>query len=189
MARKRKSTKSRRRSFKAPARRRRAAPRRASTSRRSRAVGRRRRVKRNPMGFLSQPAVQYGIAATVGAGVGMALNNRHDLIVGGGNGRQGYSAALVAAAVVLLGSHFGLKGRKKQLGYAAGIGLLLPSVGGYISDGVNALIPPKTTTETVSSRAAGAYLPRGSRSLPPYKKGSSAKRKAVAKSTSRMKSA
>ena len=102
MARKKKTT---RRRFKSSAKRRRAAPARAR-SRKSKAVSRRRPAKRNPKGIFSQPAVQYGIAATGGAGVGLALNDRKDLYW------MGRSPALIAAVIVLLGANFGLKGRK-----------------------------------------------------------------------------
>jgi len=180
MARKKKTT---RRRFKSPAKRRRAAPARAR-SRKSKAVYRRRPAKRNPKGILGQPAVQYGIAATGGAGVAMALNERKDLYW------MGRSPALIAAVLTLLGSQFFLKGRKKQLGYAAGIGMTLPMVGGYLADGVNALIPAKTTTTTQAPQAMTGG--RTTYRVPAPKQTfqqPSAKRQAVQATTSKMKAA
>ena len=181
MARKKKTT--RRRRFKSSAKRRRAAPARAR-SRKSKAVSRRRPAKRNPKGIFSQPAVQYGIAATGGAGIGLALNDRKDLYW------MGRSPALIAAVIVLLGANFGLKGRKKQLGYATGIGLMLPMVGGYLADGVNALIPEKTTTTTQAPLAMTGG--RTTYRVPAPKQTfqqPSAKRQAVQATTSKMKAA
>jgi hypothetical protein len=179
MARKKKTT---RRRFKSSAKRRRAAPARAR-SRKSKAVSRRRPAKRNPKGIFSQPAVQYGIAATGGAGIGLALNDRKDLYW------MGRSPALIAAVIVLLGANFGLKGRKKQLGYATGIGLMLPMVGGYLADGVNALIPEKTTTTIqapldMTGGRTTYRIPTKQQTYQP-----SAKRQAVQATTSKMKAA
>ena len=74
----RKSRSKSRRTYKAPKRRKRAAPAR---SRKRAAVSRRKRARRNPKGIFGQPAVQYGIAATLGAGVATALDSRPDLRV------------------------------------------------------------------------------------------------------------
>jgi len=183
MARKKKTT--RRRRFKSSAKRRRAAPARAR-SRKSKAVSRRRPAKRNPKGIFSQPAVQYGIAATGGAGIGLALNDRKDLYW------MGRSPALIAAVIVLLGANFGLKGRKKQLGYATGIGLMLPMVGGYLADGVNALIPAKAgsappLTTTTKNAAVYGGMPYQIPTKKTYQP--SAKRQAVQATTSKMKAA
>ena len=191
MARKRKS-KARRRTYKAPARRRTARRSPARSSKR-RAVSKRRRVRRNPKGFFGQPAVQYGIAATVGAGISMALESRPDLKIGAdpAAGKAGYSAALVGAAAVLAAAQFWLKGKNKSYAYSVGVGMLLPQVSTFITDGVNNLLPAKNgngpTTTTQKLGATGGYM----RSLPSmkttYQPG--AKRAAVAQSTSRMKSA
>ena len=192
MARKRKSKA--RRTYKAPARRRTARRSPARSSKR-RAVSKRRRVRRNPKGFFGQPAVQYGIAATVGAGISMALETRPDLKIGAdpAAGKEGYSAALVGAAVVFAAAQFWLKGKNKGYAYSVGVGMLLPQVSTFITDGVNNLLPAKNgngngTTTTKQSAMTGGYM----RSLPSMKSSYSApgaKRAAVAQSTSRMKTA
>ena len=193
MARKRKSKA--RRTYKAPARRRTARRSPARSSKR-RAVSKRRRVRRNPKGFFGQPAVQYGIAATVGAGISMALETRPDLKIGAdpAAGKEGYSAALVGAAVVFAAAQFWLKGKNKGYAYSVGVGMLLPQVSTFITDGVNNLLPAKngngngTTTTSDKKLMTGGYM----RSLPSMKSSYSApgaKRAAVAQSTSRMKSA
>lgn len=195
MARKRKSKA--RRTYKAPARRRTARRSPARSSKR-RAVSKRRRVRRNPKGFFGQPAVQYGIAATVGAGISMALESRPDLKIGADPvaGKEGYSFALVGAAAVLAAAQFWLKGKNKGYAYSVGVGMLLPQVSTFIADGVNNLLPAKngngngngTTTTTKQSAMTGSYM----RSLPSMRSSYSApgaKRAAVAQSTSRMKSA
>lgn len=195
MARKRKSKA--RRTYKAPARRRTARRSPARSSKR-RAVSKRRRVRRNPKGFFGQPAVQYGIAATVGAGISMALESRPDLKIGAdpAAGKEGYSAALVGAAVVFAAAQFWLKGKNKGYAYSVGVGMLLPQVSTFITDGVNNLLPAKngngngngTTTTTKQSAMTGSYM----RSLPSMRSSYSApgaKRAAVAQSTSRMKTA
>jgi hypothetical protein len=195
MARKRKS-KARRRTYKAPARRRTARRSPARSSKR-RAVSKRRRVRRNPKGFFGQPAVQYGIAATVGAGISMALESRPDLKIGADPvaGKAGYSAALVGAAAVLAAAQFWLKGKNKSYAYSVGVGMLLPQVSTFITDGVNNLLPAKNGngngngngTAATSTQKLGAM-----RSLPSMRTAYSApgaKRAAVAQSTSRMKTA
>lgn len=190
MARKSRS-KSRRRTYKAPKRRKRAAPAR---SRKRAAVSRRKRARRNPKGIFGQPAVQYGIAATLGAGVATALDSRPDLRVMAdpANGVKGYSPALVAAAITFLGANFLLKGKQRNYAYAAGVGMLLPTVAGQLTDTVNKLLPAKngngngsSTSTTIADYTAA---PR-SVTAPPKGYKPSAKRSAVMASTSRMMSA
>jgi len=139
MARKTKS-KSRRR-YKAPMKRKRAAPVRRSAK--SQAI-RRRRTKRNPKGFFQQPAVKFGIAATIGAGVSTAINARPDLrLMKTDKNPAGISPSYAAAALTIAVSQFFLKGRNRQLGYAAGVGMLLPAAGPFLGDAVNKLLPAK----------------------------------------------
>lgn len=139
MARKSKS-KSRRR-YKAPMKRKRAAPVRRSAK--SQAI-RRRRTKRNPKGFFQQPAVKFGIAATIGAGVSTAINARPDLrLMKTDKNPEGISPSYAAAAITIAVSQFFLKGRNRQLGYAAGVGMLLPAAGPFLGDAVNKLLPAK----------------------------------------------
>jgi hypothetical protein len=190
MARKRKSKA--RRTYKAPARRRTARRSPARSSKR-RAVSKRRRVRRNPKGFFGQPAVQYGIAATVGAGISMALETRPDLKIGADPvaGKAGYSAALVGAAAVLAAAQFWLKGKNKSYAYSVGVGMLLPQVSTFITDGVNNLLPAKNGNGNGTAPTSTQKL-SAMRSLPSMRTAYSApgaKRAAVAQSTSRMKSA
>jgi len=185
----RKSRSKSRRTYKAPKRRRRAAPAR---SRKRAAVSRRKRARRNPKGIFGQPAVQYGIAATLGAGVATALDSRPDLRVMAdpAKGVKGYSPALVAAAITFLGANFLLKGKNRNYAYAAGVGMLLPTVAGQLTDTVNKLLPAKNGNGTSTSTSSAGYTaaPR-SVPAPPKNYKPSAKRSAVMASTSRMMSA
>jgi hypothetical protein len=150
-------------------------------------------VRRNPKGFFGQPAVQYGIAATVGAGISMALETRPDLKIGADPvaGKAGYSAALVGAAAVLAAAQFWLKGKNKSYAYSVGVGMLLPQVSTFITDGVNNLLPAKNGNGNGTAPTSTQKL-SAMRSLPSMRTAYSApgaKRAAVAQSTSRMKSA
>ena len=185
----RKSRSKSRRTYKAPKRRKRAAPAR---SRKRAAVSRRKRARRNPKGIFGQPAVQYGIAATLGAGVATALDSRPDLRVMAdpAKGVKGYSPALVAAAITFLGANFLLKGKQQNYAYAAGVGMLLPTVAGQLTDTVNKLLPAKNGNGYSTSTSSASYT-AAPRSVPAPPKGykPSAKRSAVMASTSRMMSA
>ena len=177
MARRRRKT----RSYKAPTRRRRA--RRSTRKGGVRRTARRAYRRRNPKSPFGTPAVRFGIAATVGAGAGLAINNRTDL---------GKNPALMAAAAVLLISQFLLKGRNRQFGYAAGIGMLLPLGATAIGDAVNAVIPAggfalgngngNGNGTSTSGRIAARSAVRFPRAMIPQ-----SKRRAVVATTSRMK--
>jgi len=180
MARRRRKT----RSYKAPTRRRRArrSTRKGGVRRTARRAYRPRR--RNPKSPFATPAVRFGIAATIGAGAGMAIHGRTDL---------GKNPALMAAGAIFLISQFVLKGRNRQFGYAAGIGMLLPLGATTIGDAVNAVIPAGgfaglTTSETRAARTTIRSLPP-SRRAARYGMGGvpSQKRRAVVATTSRMK--
>ena len=56
---------------------------------------------------------------------------------------EGISPSYAAAAITIAVSQFFLKGRNRQLGYAAGVGMLLPAAGPFLGDAVNKLLPAK----------------------------------------------
>tara|TARA_R110002060_G_scaffold13573_3_gene19186 strand:- start:2831 stop:3388 length:558 start_codon:yes stop_codon:yes gene_type:complete len=183
MAKRKRSSK--RRTYKAPARR--TTAKRRAPSRKRQAV--KRRAKRNPKSPLDTPAVKYGASALVGAGLGTALNTRPDLFGKMGtdwaSGAGGYSPAIMAAIATLIGGHFLLKGKNRQLAYAAGIGMAIPAGAAKIGESVSGLIAAKngngngkisTTTKASAMRA-----------LPKYYAAPTSKRASVVSSTSKMK--
>lgn len=188
-------TKTKRR-YKAPMKRRRAAPVRRSAK--AKAITKRRRTKRNPKGFFAQPAVKFGIAATIGAGLSTAIDKRQDLrFMKSANNPDGYSASYAAAALTLAVSQFFLKGRNKQLGFAAGVGMLLPAAGPALGEAVNKILPAKNGNGNGGSLKGGTVEGEikaskyTSRPMLAYSSPAmqSAKFQAVQATTSRMKSA
>ena len=185
MARKSKSTSRRR--YKAPARRKRAAPVKRSTK--SSAIKRRGRRRKNPKGILATPAVRFGIAATVGAGLSTAINARKDLQFmrkDGGKG-EGISGSYAAAALTFAVSAFLLKGRNKNLGFAFATGMLLPAVAEPLGNAVNKLLPVKSSSATFETKSTKDIIAGPRRYVP--RAMPSAKFSAVQQTTSRMKSA
>ena len=179
MARRRKTTKRR---YKAPAKRRVArAPKR---SRKTRAIRRRKPARRNPKGFFGQPAVQYGIAATAGASLALALNERKDLYY------MGQSPSLIAAALTILIGKFFLKRKNSQYAYAAGVGMFLPTVGSQVGEAVSKLIPAKSSASNGAATTTKTET-KGYTAMPQLVRTSTpgAKYSAVMASTSKMKSA
>ena len=186
-------TKTKRR-YKAPPKRRRAAPVRRSAK--AKAITKRRRTKRNPKGFFQQPAVKFGIAATIGAGVSTAIDARPDLrLMKTDTNPEGISPSYAAAAITIAVSQFFLKGRNRQLGYAAGVGMLLPAAGPFLGDAVNKLLPAKNGigngngNGNKSNKSASLAMYRKAPALAYSAPMSSAKFQAVQATTSRMKSA
>ena len=59
------------------------------------------------------------------------------------SGAGGYSPAIMAAIATLIGGHFLLKGKNRQLAYAAGIGMAIPAGAAKIGESVSGLIAAK----------------------------------------------
>jgi len=183
MAKRKRSSK--RRTYKAPKRR--TTAKRRAPSRKRQAV--KRRAKRNPKSPLDTPAVKYGASALVGAGLGTALNTRPDLFGKMGtdwaSGAGGYSPAIMAAIATLIGGHFLLKGKNRQLAYAAGIGMAIPAGAAKIGESVSGLIAAKSSNGapplTTTTKKAGYTA------LPKYYAAPTTKRASVVSSTSKMK--
>tara|TARA_R110002060_G_scaffold72593_1_gene81301 strand:- start:114 stop:671 length:558 start_codon:yes stop_codon:yes gene_type:complete len=183
MAKRKRSTK--RRTYKAPKRR--TTAKRRAPSRKRQAV--RRRAKRNPKSPLDTPAVKYGASALVGAGLGTALNTRPDLFGKMGtdwaSGAGGYSPVIMAAIATLIGGHFLLKGKNRQLAYAAGIGMAIPAGAAKIGESVSGLIAAKNGNGNgqISTTTSASAM----RALPKSYAAPTAKRASVVSSTSKMK--
>jgi len=168
-------------------------------SAKAKAITRRRRTKRNPKGFFAQPAVKFGIAATIGAGLSTAIDKRPDLrFMKSDNNPEGISGSYAAAALTLAVSQFFLKGRNKQLGFAAGVGMLLPAAGPSLGEAVNKILPAKNGNGNGNGNGPAANAKGGtvtskytSRPMLAYRSPAmqSAKFQAVQATTSRMKSA
>jgi len=115
MARRKRKTRKTRMKYRAPKRRR-------STARAA-APKRRRAARRNPKGPLGSPAIKFAAAAGVGAGVSLAVE------ASGIWGARGGSKAMRAAMTALLmyaASHFLLKGKRRQMGFAVAVGAMIP---------------------------------------------------------------
>ncbi len=142
MARK-KAQKSKRRSMKYRAPKRRAAPRRRA------APKRRRAARRNPKSPLQTPAVKFAAAAGVGAGVSLAVEASG---IWGARGGTPAMRAAMTALLVYAASHFLLKGKRRQLGYAVAVGAVIPPAANSIS---NALKPALGWTGQQSVKIQG----------------------------------
>ena len=185
MAKRKRSTK--RRTYKAPTRR--TTAKRRAPSRKRAAV--KRRAKRNPKSPLDTPAVKYGASALVGAGLGTALNTRPDLFGKMGtdwaSGLGGYSPAIMAAIATLIGGHFLLKGKSRQLAYAAGIGMAIPAGAAKIGESVSGLIAAKDGNGNGNGTATTTTKASAYTALPKYYAAPTTKRASVVSSTSKMK--
>lgn len=114
---------------------------------------RRRRYASNPRGILATPAVKIGTAAGLGVGVGLALDQVE---------RPSWLAWLPAG--IPLSSIVGLivagvayywgRGETRELGMAAGIGLIAGGVAPKIKDAVLPMLSGATTTTQTPALAA-----------------------------------
>ena len=91
---------------------------------------RRRRAGRNPKSPLQTPAVRFAVAAGVGAGVALSLDRSGML------DRYGTPMvrSFISAAMIGVGGHFLLKGRRRQWAYAAAVGALIPGASSMFAD-------------------------------------------------------
>ena len=133
--------------------------RRPRAKARAKAPARRRRsVRRNPKGPLQTPAVKYAAAAGVGAGVGLAMD-RSGVFAGAVDSRLVRS--LLYGLIIGAAGHFFLKGKRRQLAYAAGVGALIPGASVAIADNLAPLLSRGQSAATELTDTATARLVAG----------------------------
>ena len=97
-----------------------------------------RRRRRNQKGFLENPAVRYGIAASVGFFGAAWADNAPWLNPTKADGTAllpfGLRGSLLGAVALGVLSRYALKGRNRQYGYAAAVGMAAPSAIGLIDN-------------------------------------------------------
>jgi len=96
------------------------------------------RRRRNQKGFLENPAVRYGIAASVGFFGAAWADNAPWLNPTKADGTAllpfGLRGSLLGAVALGVLSRYALKGRNRQYGYAAAVGMAAPSAIGLIDN-------------------------------------------------------
>ena len=105
------------------------------TARRAYRAAPKRRARRNPKGLMSQPAVRFVAWGSLGAGLGLAIEQAGLL----SKVQSTWARSAIAAAVTLMLARM-LKGKTKANVTAVAAGMLLPPVAGAISDAVSPAI-------------------------------------------------
>jgi hypothetical protein len=105
------------------------------TARRAYRAAPKRRARRNPKPLLQQPAIRFVAWGSLGAGLGLALEQSKLLV----KVENVWARSAIAAAVTFMVARM-LKGRSKANLTAVAAGMLLPPVAGAISDAVSPAI-------------------------------------------------
>jgi len=125
----------------------------------------RRRVRRNPKGPLSSPAVQYSLAAAAGFAAASYADTAPFLNPTKEDGTAmlpfGIKGSVLAGVLTLVAAQYALRGKNKQYARAAAIGMFAPSAIGMVQNAIAENTSGGARHLPAARRVARLAAPRG----------------------------